>query len=167
VTNRGEMAMIAVVIGLGALLAIVAGGRPLMAGDGTGVHVSGGSSTATALGLVALAGAGALLLVRGWGRVGIGVVVTLAGAGVVAAGLIPRKIGGFAYGEQVPAFHPSVWGWLTAAGGVAVMLGGLVAIWRGRRWDAPAARSESGQRPDQVPARDTWDALDRGEDPTA
>jgi Tryptophan-associated transmembrane protein (Trp_oprn_chp) len=146
VNSRAEMTLTVGVIGLGALVAFVAGGRPQLAADGTGVQGSDGSAAATALALVGLAGAGAILLVRGWARVGIGVVVAVAGAGVLAVGLGPRGIGWFA--------------------GLAVMLGGLVTTWRGRRWDAPAGRFRTGPRPDRAGARDTWDALDRGEDPT-
>jgi hypothetical protein len=61
------------------------------------------------------------------------------------------------------------WPVLTAAGGLAVAAVGALTIARGGRWPAmgaryerPAQRGQPAARPEQL-----WEALDRGEDPTA
>jgi hypothetical protein len=126
---------------------------------------SGGDAApaATAFALVGLAGAAALLAARGLARTGVGVLLVLSGVGIAAGG-VSVLTGGIAGG---PADVRLSAGWpvLCAAGGALVALGGLVAVVRGRRWgamgrkyDAPSART--------APA-DPWEALDRGEDPTA
>lgn len=90
----------------------------------------------------------------------------------------------------------TMWPYLTVVGAALVVAAGVVAVWHGRRWpgmssryEAPASSSASGRpgsttrhsaRPedsasipaarapgDSAPAaRELWDALDRGEDPT-
>lgn len=106
-----------------------------------------------ALGWVGLAGAGALFAVRGILRRMLGGLLVLAGAAVVPGALTVS--GG--------------WPVLAAAGGLAVVAAGTVTIARGTRWPSMGARYE---RPAQTrdrpadPAR-LWQALDRGEDPTA
>jgi uncharacterized membrane protein (TIGR02234 family) len=88
------------------------------------------------------------------------------------------------------------WPWVAVAGGVLVMLAGLLALLGGRSWSGPARRYErtpevgargrsmsdragpamTGPPTDADPARGTtspdsaagtWDALSRGEDPTS
>jgi uncharacterized membrane protein (TIGR02234 family) len=62
---------------------------------------------------------------------------------------------------------------LCAVGGAALVAGGLLTIGRGRGWPAMGARYERRAPPAPTgtgdAARDgmaTWDAIDRGEDPT-
>jgi tryptophan-associated transmembrane protein len=103
-----------------------------------------------ALGWVALAGAGALLALRGIARRLAGGLLALAGAGIVA-GAATADLGG--------------WPVLAAAGGLAVVAAGGLAIGYGGRWPAMGARYERSARhdgPEQL-----WEALDRGDDPTA
>jgi hypothetical protein len=100
-----------------------------------------------ALCLVALAGAGALLATGPRGRVAVGVLLAACGTGIA--------VGGGAGGGG--------WGWLCAAGGAVVAAAGVVAAVRGRRWPALGSRYE---RPAKTGSH-IWDALDRGDDPTA
>ncbi|MFB9239718.1 Trp biosynthesis-associated membrane protein [Plantactinospora siamensis] len=124
-----------------------------------------------ALAVVALAGAGALLATRGRPRRFLGAGLTLAGLGVAAGG-------GYALaGGATPATGGAVsatWPALSLLGGLLAAAGAALAARYGHRWPAMGARYErAGSRPapdGRVAAgntREAWDALDRGEDPTA
>jgi uncharacterized membrane protein (TIGR02234 family) len=146
------------------------------------------------LALVALAGTGALLATRGRVRRGLGVLLTLAGAGVAAGAIIGRA--GLDVGRA--GAGGTLWPIACALGGAIIALGGLAAARRGHRWPAMSARYERGTAPAGTPEpgarsgpsaaagsgrgetsehppkstqptdyRATWDALDRGDDPTA
>jgi hypothetical protein len=131
------------------------------------------------LSLVGLAGAGALLATRRAARAVVGAVVAACGLGVLAAAAYAPTAGA---GAGWPA--------ATALGGAALVGGGGLAMARGRRWPAMGARYErrpgagdaTGKEPGtKEPATadatesdagragtvQAWDALDRGEDPTA
>lgn len=112
-----------------------------------------------ALALVGLAGAGALVATRGAGRRAVAVLLLLVGVGLVAGG---------GYGLGVVAGARAVWPAACLLGGVLVAGAGVAALRRGRGWPALGSRYE--RRP-PVTRGDTpaelWDALDRGEDPTA
>jgi len=124
------------------------------------------------LAVVGLAGGGALLATRGAARRGVGVLLGLAGVGI-AGGAAVAVIDGAAPG----------WPVLCAVGAAAVAAGGVSAVLRGGAWPALGARydrrapaptgepTRSDPAPDgKPPAGGTvaaWDALDRGEDPTA
>jgi len=137
-----------------------------------------------AAGLVLLAAAVALLAVRGAGRVGVGLLVAVAGGVLAWSGL--RGLTGAA---AVAADRAQVRGTTTAdvlaawpaAALVAGVLGvavGLLVVLRGRTWPAmggryerPAGQAETATRParartDEDRAQDAWKAMDRGEDPT-
>ncbi|MEV6346733.1 Trp biosynthesis-associated membrane protein [Actinoplanes sp. NPDC051851] len=147
--------------------------------------------------VVALAGAGALLATQGLLRRVLGVLLTLAGAGIIAGAVLARvsldagSAGAGAY----------FWPFATVLGGAAVAAGGLLAARHGHLWSGMSSRYDrapatpSSARPDVatpvpfdvsresghprettgVPPvnlrppdnRSTWDALDRGDDPTA
>src|SRR6185312_9524378 len=64
--------------------------------------------------------------------------------------------------------HPG-WPLLAAAGGLLLALGGLAALARSRRWPTMSARYETPAARTGRPRTDAavWDALDRGDDPTA
>lgn len=142
-----------------------------------------------ALGLVGLAGVPALAASRGRGRLLLGVVLLLVGASVLAV-VVRLQVGGMglgglalvsdpvreAGGAQGESFDLTVWSVLTAFGGLVLLLAGLLVIVRGRQWaalgpryEAPAVREEvAAPAPNgSVAERELWEALDRGEDPTA
>jgi Tryptophan-associated transmembrane protein (Trp_oprn_chp) len=129
------------------------------------------------LALVALAGTGALLATHGWVRRVLGGLLALAGAGIVAGSIAGRA--GLDVGRASGA-----WPILCAVGGAIVVAGGVTAARLGHRWPGMSSRYE--RRP--APARETkpggpssaaatslepadhraaWEALDRGDDPTA
>ncbi|MFY1672178.1 Trp biosynthesis-associated membrane protein [Plantactinospora sp. WMMB334] len=135
-----------------------------------------------ALALVGLAAAGAVLAARGAGRRLVGGVLAVIGAGIAFG----AAYGGFGTGGDVRAGWPL----LCVLGGLlAATAGGFTAV-RGGGWPVMGARYERGHRAGAGrdgttadtgaagrPATDgrldgrhttaAWDALDRGEDPTA
>ena len=124
----------------------------------------------SALGIVALVASGALLATRDAGRRVVGVLLGVAGLGVAVGGV---------YGlVTVPAVTAG-WPLLCAVGGLAAGAAGIFAVIRGGRWQSMGARYERTRRPaGTAPATATdtakagsetelWNALDRGEDPTA
>jgi uncharacterized membrane protein (TIGR02234 family) len=135
-----------------------------------------------ALGLVGLAGVVALAATRRLGRVVVGVLLLLTGLGVVAsvlaadltaATLRSPQIAG-AGGGAVGDVDVTAWPWVTCAGGVALAAAGLLIAFRGGRWaalgrryDAPSAQATPSRPAAPAAERDLWEALDRGEDPTA
>ena len=151
-TPRGEMVAALGALALGSLVVLVVAGQP---SDDLGVVAGqspdGDTSAATALSLVVLAGGGALLLVRGRARPLIGVLLVAVAIGIVAVNLgVPR----------------SLWAWLGASGGTLAGLGALAVVLRSSAWPEPRRRYEASA-PNRGRADDPWDALDRGEDPTA
>lgn len=102
--------------------------------------------TEPAIGVAVVAGAGAAALVGPTARAALAAAVLLLGAAVLWLATSRSDLALGAGGALV-----------TAAAGVAVV--------RARRWPPP----RRGQRPTQHrdrTDRDTWEALDRGEDPT-
>jgi uncharacterized membrane protein (TIGR02234 family) len=145
----------------------------------------------TALALVALAGAVAVIATRGVVRRGVGVVIALAGIGIVwraafafgaigtprARDLVRDKHPSAASTTSVPqvSVHPG-WVVLTLACAVLVLVAGLLVTGYGARWTGMSTRYESPAvqaDPDAIAARRAradaalWTALDRGDDPTA
>jgi hypothetical protein len=148
--GRRELALAVGLVALGAAIALLGGGRS--AGTTPGVPAAPGTDTGSsgtaALALVALAGAGAVLLVRNRTRLVLGAALVGVAAALVAVGLSPVR-------------------WHAVLGAVPIALGGLLILLRARRWPQPRGRYDA--RPPRATGtpRDTWDALDRGEDPTA
>lgn len=140
-------------------------------------HLSGRSVAplVAAAALVAVAGAVAIPATRRRGRVVIGVAVFAAGAAAVAEALVRRRTGVSDLRHQLPAgahAHASGWPYLAVAGGVLLALVGVWVAVRGPGWTALSSRYEAPGAAPRVspPARNdvaSWDALDRGEDPTA
>ncbi|MGW5334940.1 TIGR02234 family membrane protein [Streptomyces bauhiniae] len=159
--------------------ATVAGGNfPLTA---TGSDVTGVPAALAVVGLAALV---AVFAVRRAGRFAVAALLALSGAGIVAAAL-----GGVADGSAldekaaattgdtsatVQAISHTAWPYAAAAGGVLILLAGLLALRYGPRWPAMSGRYERGtDRPRRSPRpvdperpEEIWKALDRGEDPT-
>jgi uncharacterized membrane protein (TIGR02234 family) len=122
------------------------------------------------LALVALAGAGALLATRGLFRRLLGGLLAAVGAGIAAGAIAGRA------GLEVGAAGAgaTVWPVACVLGGLLVLLGGLSAARYGHEWPGMGARydrrSASPADPEvdqRVDTRAAWDALDRGDDPTA
>ena len=120
------------------------------------------------LAVVALAGTGALLATRGRVRRGLGVLLALAGVGVVAGAIAGRA--GLEAGSASP-----VWPIACALGGAIVAAGGVTAARFGHLWPSMSARYErrpataakpTGAADAPADNRAAWDALDRGDDPT-
>lgn len=175
---------------VGASVVLVAAGRSWVAvevgasplaeattGSRTGTDVVPGLS---ALGLLGLAGVVALAATRRTGRTFVGLVLLAAGAGVVAAVLtadltvVPEPLAGSAADV---AFDGTVWPSVTAVGGLLLLLAGVLTVLVGRSWPALGQRYEAPASATPAPApqapsappteRSLWEALDRGEDPTA
>lgn len=174
-TPRRELAVTVVACGIGAVMVLLAAGRGWVVQEVARPgalpaqvrHLTGGELRGwlPALGWVALAAAGALLATRRLLRRLTGAVLVLTGVGVSAGAL--TLLGS----DQLRVAWPA----LTSAGGLLVVVAGAVAVWRGGRWPAMGARYQPS-RGDRPPAsgpgkpgrvEELWEALDRGEDPTA
>jgi uncharacterized membrane protein (TIGR02234 family) len=142
-------------------------------------------SAPTALALVALAGVVAILATRALARRVVGGLVALAGAGLVwrsasalaaistsrARALVSAKQPRVSVTSAV-ATHVTtqpVWGALSIASGVVVIVAGVVVAVRGGRWSGMSTRYEAPdpQREQARAQASMWTALERGEDPTA
>lgn len=190
-----------VVAGLaGAALTAVAGSRTWAVGHASagGLHVHAtvsGSQAAplvAALGLVALAGWGVVLVTRRRARLVVAVLGLLAALGAVAAAALGHSAVGDAVTSALlqqgaghgPLQASSTPWWLAAVlGGLVSAAAFAVAVRKapawpemGRKYDAPAARSdhpgqEVAEQPDTgsgtADGPDMWRALDEGRDPTS
>jgi uncharacterized membrane protein (TIGR02234 family) len=151
----------------------------------------------SALGVVGLAGLVALLATRGRGRLVVGALLAACGlvlalrAASRLAGPDPAtawvlltdagRTGGLSPGTAVATTVSPAWPLLATVGGLALLAAGAAAMVRGRRWPAMSARYDApAGAPGTAPAVPTpragvaspapeavWDALDRGDDPTA
>lgn len=183
-----ELRLAVLLVLLGAALVLLAGARDWVAAvvpaapplPARRLARTGGELAAglRPLGLLGLAGVAALAGTRARGRLAVGAVLLAAGVGAVAATLAVLGRGAADAVPQAGGF--TSWPYAALLGGVLLGLGGLLVLVRGRRWaalstryDAPAAREGAGAAPPAAsapPARPevaAWDALDRGEDPTA
>ncbi|GGW90141.1 membrane protein [Streptomyces malachitofuscus] len=160
----------------------VAGGAfPLTA---KGSDVTGVPAALAVVGLAALV---AVFAVRRAGRFAVAALLALSGAGTITAALLGASDRA-ALNEQaaqasgdtaatVDALSHTAWPYVAAAGGVLLLVAGLLALRYGRLWPAMSGRYERGgaeARPRRKQAaavdpdrpEDLWKALDRGEDPT-
>ncbi|MER8221798.1 TIGR02234 family membrane protein [Streptomyces sp. NPDC094143] len=178
---------------LGAALALLATrqqwaeGTATVAGGAFPLTASGSDVTGVpaALAIVGLAALVAVFAVRRAGRVVVAGLLALSGAGTVAAALLGASDSSAldekaarASGDtsaSVAALSHTAWPYVAAAGGVLLLLAGLLALRYGRLWPAMSGRYERGGTPQprrRAPAadpdrpEDLWKALDRGEDPT-
>lgn len=193
---RRELAVAVSLCLLGAVLVLLASGRPwarALVEPGAPIApevapVPGRTLTPLpgSLGLLGLAAVAALLATRRAGRVVVGALLAVAGAAVVvvsvrtgldvgpaAVSALSRAAGTDAAVSEVDG---TLWPYLSAAGGVLLAVAGLLSALRGRSWagmsgryDAPGGGPASARasRPPRDPDAAAWDALDRGEDPTS
>ena len=180
---------------LGAALVLLGSGKTWStglaesAGTGLHVHASGTATTALpgALALVGLASLVAVFAVRRAGRYVVTGLLALSGLGVIVTTLARRgdrhALDAAAAGatglRHATATHTGTTSWplVVVAGGVLLLLAGLLALRHGRHWpamssrydrkDGAAPRRSAAAKPvDPDSAADLWKALDRGEDPT-
>jgi uncharacterized membrane protein (TIGR02234 family) len=164
-------------------------GEPIrMTVSATGSQLSG---VPDALGLAGLAGAVAIFAVRRIGRYAVGLLLLASGAGVIATvvgrlGHLSSALGATAAAQsisgstsQVTAVGNSFWPYLTLFGGALIALAGAYTLAFGRNWTGLSSRYEAPGATGADPAagaedvaaepsaRELWDALGRGADPTA
>ncbi len=195
--SRREFVLVLAAAALGAALTLFAGGqewaeitaqrRPPLPPVTAAVTGGEAAPLAPAAALVLLAATGALLAVRGAGRVAVGVLMVVAGAGIAwssgrvigGADVVTDRLRSFGVptSDLATDLAPA-WPVLAVIGGVLGVAAGLLAVVRGRRWPAMGRRYEragatasGAARPapaitDEQRAHSAWTALDRGEDPT-
>ncbi|MFJ3953311.1 TIGR02234 family membrane protein [Streptomyces libani] len=179
----------------GAALALLASGRTWAEGSAvlaqgelprtvTGADVTGVPGALAVVGLAALV---AVFAVRRAGRIAVAGLLTLSGVGVAVAAALGnsdtsalREKAATAVGLTGTDVHHVThtgWPWVAAAGGLLLLVAGLLALVHGRHWPAMSGRYErtpGGARgPRRAPAapdldrpEEIWKSLDRGEDPT-
>jgi hypothetical protein len=171
---RRELTTAVVACALGAVLSLWVAGRPWRVSAGRSIPLPGDAMTGTellpwlpAVALVGLAGAGAVLAVRGRARAVLGLLLGLAGL-LLAAGAV--------YGMATANQRYLAFPLLLGLGGLLVAYAGGRTLRRGASWPRLGSRYE---RPVAEPVEYVersgpsrsdvamWDALDRGEDPTA
>ena len=170
---------------VGGLLILLAGGRQwahtsvrgVEGGAALGLTVTGHqvASSLPALGIALLALAAAIVAASGLMRrlVGIMIVVvasTAVGVSIAARSDVSAALERREVGAQGIVVHATANGWWLVAtvGGLLALAAGVMTVIRANRWSALGERYEA---PRSAPAGDSaagaWDALDRGEDPTA
>ncbi len=171
-----------------ALAASAAGWATLSAEDGlvaVSVTVTGSALAplSVATGAVGLAAVPAVLAVRRWLRVVVALVVLALGllALVQTAGVAldlaesarswwQVEVGAVARSAEVSV---TPWPWAGLLGLSLVVAGSAIVLARGSRWSGLSSRYDGPRPADPAGAvgasgeADTWQALDRGEDPTA
>lgn len=187
--NRRELALAVGLCLLSSAVALVAAGRPWAVGTVIAlpplparelvVTASQAGAPVRGLALLGLTGAVAVLAATGWLRVGVGLLLLLSGIGLAAVGIGFDAAAGLAGQGPAPQEAARTWWPLVAAAcGMALAAAGLLVVLRGRAWsglsrryDAPAVQAEAAAAPEAGPGapaeRRLWEALDRGEDPTA
>ncbi|WP_405678548.1 TIGR02234 family membrane protein [Streptomyces sp. NBC_01511] len=203
--RAGRSLGVALLVGAaGSAVALIASGQTWAEGSaavaGTGVSLDAGGRDVTgvpaALAVVALAALVAVFAVRTAGRLLVSALLALSGVGATVAALVGANDSA-ALDEQaarttgdtaatVAAVTHTAWPYVTAAGGVLILLAGLLALRYGSHWPTmsgryerdgtprparvrkPATRPATAAGPATDPDRpeDIWKALDRGEDPT-
>lgn len=197
--ERRELVVATVLAVLGAALVLLASGRTWATATVSVLGVAAPPADLTgrslepvpaALGLVGLAGTVAILATRGVGRLVVGVLIALSGAGAIAgalslsassvrsSGALHDKVPTSALRVAVVSVDLTSWRHVCAAGGLCLVAAGLLVAVRGRQWgtmgrryDAPVAVDvESPPLATTVQTVDEsaelWDRIDRGDDPT-
>ncbi|MFI8004376.1 TIGR02234 family membrane protein [Streptomyces sp. NPDC086010] len=161
--------------------AAVGGGILPLSADGQDV-----TGLPAALAVVGLAALVAVFAVRGGSRILVAGLLALSGLGAGVSSWAGASDSA-ALDEQaarttgnasatVEALSHTAWPYVTAAGGLLILLAGLLALRFGRGWPAMSGRYERDgtPRPRKAPRtapdpdrpEELWKALDRGEDPT-
>ena len=161
--------------------AAVGGGTLPLTADGRDV-----TGLPAALAIVGLAALVAVFAVRGGGRLIVAGLLALSGLGAGLSAFIAASDSA-ALDEKaarttgdasatIQALGHTAWPYVTAAGGLLILLAGLFALRYGRFWPSMSGRYErdgtprpsraARRAPDPDRPEDLWKALDRGEDPT-
>ncbi|MFD7664063.1 TIGR02234 family membrane protein [Streptomyces sp. NPDC059788] len=139
-----------------------------------------------ALAIVGLAALVALFAVRGAGRTAVAALLALSGLGTVVGAYLGlsdtaalREKAATATGLSdagVQDVSHTFWPWAAVAGGLLLLVAGVLALLYGRCWPAMSGRYErAGAAPrgsrrsaaaDPDRPEEMWKSLDRGEDPT-
>ncbi len=153
-----------------ARIPIVVGGPAVTATELSGRDIAPLASVA---GWIAAAGIAGIIATRTWGRVIVGVIVAMAGAGsllasawfAVASAEFVQSAAESRAGEALPdlAGASITWWWIpTLLASVLVLAAGLMTCARGRTWPGLSRKYDRTN-----PRRLTdWQALDQGQDPT-
>jgi uncharacterized membrane protein (TIGR02234 family) len=160
-------------------VAAVAGGRLPLTAKGSDV-----TGVPAALAIVGLAALVAVFAVRKVGRVLVALLLTLSGAGAVAAAVLGAgdsaaldEKAAQAAGDASATIHAlsnTAWPYVSAAGGALILIAGILAVIYGAAWPSMGGRYERSGAPrtrrakavDPDRPEELWKALDRGEDPT-
>jgi len=183
-TPRRELGAALLTCSGGAALALFAAGRVWARATvaestaGLPVELTGRelAPAVASLALVGLVGALALLATRSAGRRVAGALLVLTGLGLAVAAAagagradqaLAREAGAAVGTHEAATSPPQLtgWPWLAGSGGLVLAAVGGLAVAHGPRWPGLSARYEApsaAQEPDGM-----WQALDRGEDPTA
>ncbi|MFB7593906.1 TIGR02234 family membrane protein [Streptomyces sp. NPDC056160] len=191
-SGRRSLAVALLCGALGAAVALLASrqrwaeGTASVAGGAFPLTAKGSEVTGVpaALAIVGLAALVAVFAVRRSGRLLVAALLALSGAGTAAAALAGGSDGKVLDGKAAQASGDTAataaslshtgWPYVAAAGGVLLLLAGLLALRYGRLWPAMSGRYERAGAPrprapkplDPDRPEDLWKALDRGEDPT-
>jgi uncharacterized membrane protein (TIGR02234 family) len=159
----------------------VGGGTLPLSADGQDV-----TGLPAALAVVGLAALVAVFAVRGGGRRLVAGLLALSGLGAglsACAGASDSATLDERAAETtgntsatIDALSHTAWPYVTAAGGLLILLAGLLALRYGSRWPTmsgryerdgtPRPRKAGRTAPDPERPEELWKALDRGEDPT-
>ncbi|MCM2414684.1 MULTISPECIES: TIGR02234 family membrane protein [unclassified Streptomyces] len=160
--------------------AAVGGGALPLSADGQDV-----TGLPAALAIVGLAALVAVFAVRSGGRLLVAGLLALSGLGAALSAFLGASDSA-ALDEKaaqttgdssatIEALGHTAWPYVTAAGGLLILLAGLLAMRYGRNWPTMSGRYErdgtprprkAPRAPDPDRPEDLWKALDRGEDPT-
>lgn len=173
-TPRREFGAALVLCAVAGALGLIAGGRSWLVvtvtpGDPlppvtTTVPGAATAPMVSGLAVVVLAGVVGLLATRWWGRLGVGTVVALAGAGLLSVALPARgepsttELREVAFAAGLPAGEVTGQSLATGptvaalAGVLAVLAGGLTIV-RGRRWPRLGARYDAPTRSPDLGSR--------------
>jgi uncharacterized membrane protein (TIGR02234 family) len=180
---------------VGAALALLTATRPWLdvtvkdplVGSGR-LHPDGRDVAALvpAAALVALAAAVSAVTMRRVGRQVAGLLLVAAGGAIASAALSVingpasaaeesvRQATGRTGGLAAVSAAPTGWPWVAVVAAVPIVLAGATTVVRGRGWsglsaryDAPGDADDAGGPADPTEPDVAWDALTRGEDPTA
>lgn len=161
--------------------AAVGGGTLALSAEGQDV-----TGLPAALAIVGLAALVAVFAVRGSGRLLVAGLLALSGLGAALSAYLGASDSAALDAKAaqstgdtsatVEALTHTAWPYVTAVGGLLILLAGLLALRYGSRWPTMSGRYERDgtPRPRKAPRaapdpdrpEDLWKALDRGEDPT-